>query len=90
MKKELNIEVDIRNKNDFVSEYNDNTLSPSLKKYLLNEIAGYDINSKINLNIDCKFELTDDQHLICRKNYNNKRYEVTQIRKNITIENKQY
>ena len=35
MKKELNIEVDIRNKNDFVSEYNDNTLSPSLKKYLL-------------------------------------------------------
>ena len=29
MKKELNIEVDIRNKNDFVSEYNDNTLSPS-------------------------------------------------------------
>ena len=61
MKKELNIEVDIRNKNDFVSEYNDNTLSPSLKKYLLNEIAGYDINSKINLNIDCKFELTDEE-----------------------------
>ena len=30
MKKELNIEVDIRNKNDFVSEYNDNTLSPDL------------------------------------------------------------
>ena len=61
MKKELNIEVDIRNKNDFVSEYNDNTLSPALKKYLLNEIAGYDINSKINLNIYCKFELTDEE-----------------------------
>ena len=31
MKKELNIEVDIRNKNDFVSEYNNNILSPALK-----------------------------------------------------------
>ncbi len=61
MKKELNIEVDIRNKNDFVSEYNDKTLSPDLKKYLLNEIAGYDINSKINIDIYCKFQITKDE-----------------------------
>lgn len=61
MKKELNIEVDIRNKNDFVSDFNDNTLSPLIKDYLLNEIAGYDINHKININIDCKFQLTDKE-----------------------------
>lgn len=50
----------------------------------------WDVGSRNGASKDYKFELTDDQHLICRKNYNNKRYEVTQIRKNITIENKQY
>ena len=48
MKKKLNIEVDISEKKYFTSKYNENTLAPELKDYLLNEIIGYDINSKIS------------------------------------------
>ena len=61
MKKKLNIEVDISEKKYFTSKYNENTLAPELKDYLLNEIIGYDINSKININIDAKFKLTDEE-----------------------------
>lgn len=61
MKKKLDIEVDISEKKFFVSKYNENTLAPELKDYLLNEIIGYDINTKININIDAKFKLTDEE-----------------------------
>ena len=61
MKKKLDIEVDISEKKYFVSKYNENTLAPELKDYLLNEIIGYDINTKININIDAKFKLTDEE-----------------------------
>ena len=61
MKKKLNIEVDISEKKYFTSKYNENTLAPELKDYLLNEIIGYDINTKININIDTKFKLTDEE-----------------------------
>ena len=36
MKKKLNIEVDISEKKYFTSKYNENTLAPELKDYLLN------------------------------------------------------
>lgn len=42
MKKKLNIEVDISEKKYFTSKYNENTLAPELKDYLLNEIIGYE------------------------------------------------
>lgn len=61
MKKKLNVEVDISEKKYFTSKYNENTLAPELKDYLLNEIIGYDINTKININIDAKFKLTDEE-----------------------------
>ena len=61
MKKKLNIEVDISEKKYFTSKYNENTLAPELKDYLLNEIIGYDINTKINININAKFKLTDEE-----------------------------
>lgn len=61
MKKKLNIEVDMSEKKYFVSKYNDNTLAPKLKDYLLNEIIGYDINTKINIIIDAKFDLTEEE-----------------------------
>ena len=61
MKKKLNIEVDISEKKYFVSKYNENTWAPELKDYLLNEIIGYDINTKINIIIDAKFDLTDEE-----------------------------
>ena len=61
MKKKLNIEVDMSEKKYFVSKYNDNTLAPELKDYLLNEIIGYDINTKINIIIDAKFDLTEEE-----------------------------
>ena len=35
MKKKLNIEVDISEKKYFTSKYNENTLAPELKDYLL-------------------------------------------------------
>lgn len=61
MKKKINIEVDISEKKYFVSKYNENTLAPQLKDYLLNEIVGYDVNTKINILIDAKFDLTEDE-----------------------------
>lgn len=61
MKKKINIEVDISEKKYFVSKYNENTLAPELKDYLLNEIIGSDINTKINIIIDAKFDLTEDE-----------------------------
>ena len=61
MKKILNIEGDMSEKKYFVSKYNDNTLAPELKDYLLNEIIGYDINTKINIIIDAKFDLTEEE-----------------------------
>lgn len=61
MKKKLDIEVDISEKKYFVSKYNENTLAPELKDYLLNEIIGSDINTKININIDAKFDLTEEE-----------------------------
>lgn len=61
MKKKINIEVDISEKKYFVSKYNENTLAPELKDYLLNEIVGYDVNTKINILIDAKFDLTEDE-----------------------------
>ena len=70
MKKKLNIEVDISEKKYFVSKYNENTLAPELKDYLLNEIIGYDINTKINIIIDAKFDLTDEEKEIVRRGRN--------------------
>lgn len=61
MKKKLTIEVDIRDKQHFTSKYNENTLDPELKDYLLNELTGYDINTKLNIVIDAKFKLTSDE-----------------------------
>ena len=61
MKKKINIEVDMSEKKYFVSKYNDNTLAPELKDYLLNEIIGYDINTKINIIIDAKFDLIEEE-----------------------------
>ena len=61
MKKKLNIEVDISEKKYFTSKYNENTLAPELKDYLLNEIIGYDINTKITIHINAKFKLTDEE-----------------------------
>lgn len=57
--KKLEIEVDLKNKSKFVSEYNDNTLDPHLRDYIINELVGYDLNTKVTINILAKYELTE-------------------------------
>lgn len=54
----LNIEVDISEKKYFVSKYNDKTLAPELREYIINELVGYNLDSKVRINIVTKFELT--------------------------------
>lgn len=46
----------------------------------------WDVGSQYGESKDYKFELTEEQYLICKKNYNNKKYDVTQVRKNIVID----
>ena len=55
--KKLNIEIDVHSKKDLVSKYSDDTLSLELKEYLLNELVGEDINSKVNINFNLQIKL---------------------------------
>lgn len=57
--KKLEIEIDLKNKSKFVSEYNDNTLDPHLRDYVINELIGYDLNTKVTINIFAKYELVE-------------------------------
>ncbi|NLC48024.1 MAG: hypothetical protein GX758_01510 [Tenericutes bacterium] len=61
MKEELIIEIDINEKKYLISNYNENTISPSLRDYLINELVGESLNAKVTLNIDTKFKLSNDE-----------------------------
>lgn len=59
--KKLNIDIDVHSKKDLVSKYSDDTLSLELKEYLLNELVGEDINSKVNINFNLQIKLTNKE-----------------------------
>ena len=67
------IDVKLRKKDEFYSQYNDGKLSKDLAKYLKQECYGEDVNNKIVINIYHKFSLTkkekDSMIDIIRHNY---------------------
>ena len=65
--KRIEVEIDLKTKNDFVSEYNDNTLEPSLKHYIINELVGYDTKTKVVINIKPKYKISEDEETQYRK-----------------------
>lgn len=65
--KKLEIEIDLKNKDDFISRYNDKTLDPKLRDYIINELVGYDNNIKLSINIKTTYKLTDDDKVEYRK-----------------------
>lgn len=54
------IEIDIKDKTDYLSDYNDNTLAPELRDFLLNELVGYSVKEKLYLDIKSKEKLSDE------------------------------
>ncbi len=65
--KRIEIEIDLKTKSDFVSEYNDNTLDPTLKNYIINELVGYDSKAKVVIYIKPKYKIKDDEQTQYRK-----------------------
>jgi hypothetical protein len=61
MKKELIIDIDISEKKYLVSKYNENTLDPELREYLINELIGENLSSNVILSIDTKFKVTEEE-----------------------------
>ncbi len=60
-KKEIiNIPVFIANKADIVNKFNDDTLSDELSTYIYEECKGYPVNSKIEIDIETNFPLTNE------------------------------
>ena len=65
--KRIEIDIDLKTKNDFVSEYNDNTLEPALKHYIINELVGYDTKTKVVIFIKPKYKIKEEEQAQYRK-----------------------
>lgn len=83
--KKIEVEIDLKTKNDFVSEYNDNTLDPTLKNYIINELVGYDTKAKVVLNIKPKYKVSEDEQAqykkIIRKEFRESLADLENIRR---------
>lgn len=55
------IEIDINSKRDFISDYNENTLEPNLRDFILNELVGYSVKEKLHIDIKSKEKLSEEE-----------------------------
>ena len=55
------IEIDINSKKDFISDYNENTLEPNLRDFILNELVGYSVKEKLHIDIKSKEKLSEEE-----------------------------
>lgn len=55
------VEIILKDKNDFVSRYNNNRISRDLYKYIKDEIKLLDVTKKINIEIKPLFKMSDDE-----------------------------
>lgn len=53
------IKINIKNKEDYVSRFNDNILSKELSNYIMEECRGYSLNSDIVLEITSEYDMSD-------------------------------
>ena len=64
MNREVNvnkIEIELKDKNDFVSKYNNNRISKDLYNYIKEEIKLLNVKEQINIEIKSKFKMTDEE-----------------------------
>ena len=59
-KSDLKISITLNSRLDFFSKYNVNSLSLELKDYIMNELVGYNPNSKLTLLIDCLYDISEE------------------------------
>jgi len=56
-----NIEIELKDKKDFISKYNSNRISRDLYNYIKEEVKLTNIKEKININIKTRFKITDKE-----------------------------
>ena len=56
--KKIVLEIDLESRYDFFSKYNDRSLAPELKEYIINELVGHDPDSKLVLEINSKHPIS--------------------------------
>ena len=55
------IRVNIRKKEDYVSKFNDNTLSKDFSEYIMEECKSFNIKEQFNIEITCDYNMTSQE-----------------------------
>lgn len=55
------IKINLNEKNDYVSKFNNNILSSELNQYILEECKGYSLGSEIVMEISCNYEMNSNE-----------------------------
>ncbi|MBQ3021626.1 MAG: hypothetical protein IJD92_05345 [Bacilli bacterium] len=55
------IEIELNNKKDYKNKFNNNRISEELDRYILNETKSVKLKDRITIEIQPKFELTEDE-----------------------------
>lgn len=58
---ELIVNIDVSEKKYFVSKYNEDTLAPELRDYIINELVGESLKKSVVLNITTKFKVDKEE-----------------------------
>lgn len=78
--KKIVLEIDLESRYDFFSKYNDRSLAPELKEYIINELVGNDPDSKLVLEINSKYDVSEDDkeayELAIRKEFRETMFEI--------------
>ena len=63
----LDVEIDLKEKENFYSNFNEKTLNPEVRDYIINELVGYDVNYNVTLKIKCADKLSNHDKEIFEK-----------------------
>jgi len=55
----LDVEIDLKEKSDFYSNFNEKTLNPKVRDYIINELVGYDVKYNVTLKIKSAEKLSN-------------------------------
>ncbi len=66
-RKKFDININIHNGKDLVSKYNDDTLSPELKEFILNELVGVSVKRKVTIYMKYDKDLSEEDQKVIKK-----------------------
>ncbi|MBE6152776.1 MAG: hypothetical protein E7166_00920 [Firmicutes bacterium] len=85
------IEITLNNKKEYLNKYNNNRISKELNDYILEECKTIELNNDIELHIDVKFKINDNEkHKLLdmiRENYGSSIREIEILLKKIYLLN---